>query len=139
MNSTLPPFSALPSINSATSNSFSATLLALTLIWMLIAGCCACGPSEAGAVGFSNDRSLVYCASTFNWGGGAASRGAPLPLVIKSLLERVRAGRGRMRLNSLRGERPCRRNGYHRAGSFHKDDLGKRMLSPARQAGRTKN
>jgi hypothetical protein len=26
---------------------------------------------------------LVYCASTFNWGGGAASAGAPLPLVME--------------------------------------------------------
>jgi hypothetical protein len=31
---------------------------------------------------------LVYCASTFNWGGRAASGGVPLPLVIESLLER---------------------------------------------------
>src|ERR1700726_2576336 len=79
---TLPPFSALPSTESVTSNSFSAILLALTLIWILIAGCCACGPSEDGAFGFSNDRSLVYCASTLSWGGGAASGGAPLPLVM---------------------------------------------------------
>jgi hypothetical protein len=27
---------------------------------------------------------LVYCASTFNWGGAAASGGVPLPLVIKT-------------------------------------------------------
>jgi hypothetical protein len=32
---------------------------------------------------------LVYCASTFNWGGGAASGGAPLPLVMKYLLQRA--------------------------------------------------
>src|ERR1700722_4946724 len=50
---------------------------------MLIAGCCAFGASEAGAFGFSNDRALVYCANTFNWGGGAASGGAPLPLVME--------------------------------------------------------
>src|SRR5260370_5577670 len=91
MNITLPAFSALPSTDSVTSNAFSAILLALTLIWRLIAGCCACGASEDGAFGFSNDRSLVYCASTFNWGGGAASGGAPLPLVMKSLLERSHA------------------------------------------------
>src|ERR1700761_1776913 len=78
---TLPPFSALPSISSATSYSFSLMLLALTLIWILIAGGCGCGPSEAGAFGFSNDRSLVYCASTLSW-GGAASGGVPLPLVM---------------------------------------------------------
>src|ERR1700726_2656410 len=80
---TLPPFSALPSTESVTSNSFSAILLALTLIWILIAGCCACGASEDGAFGFSNDRSLVYCASTLSWGGGAASGGVPLPLVME--------------------------------------------------------
>src|ERR1700735_2637907 len=85
---TLPAFSAFPSTESVTSNSFSAILLALTLIWMLIAGCCCCGASEAGAFGFSKERSLVYCANTFNWGGAAASGGVPLPLVIKLLLER---------------------------------------------------
>ena len=36
----LAPQPQQPSINNATSYSFSATLLALTLIWMLIAGCC---------------------------------------------------------------------------------------------------
>src|SRR6202047_3492818 len=80
---TLPAFSALPSTESVTSNSFSEILVAPTLIWILIAGCCSCGASEPGAFGFSNDRSLVYCASTFNWGGGAASGGAPLPLVME--------------------------------------------------------
>src|SRR6202034_2573778 len=79
---TLPAFSALPSTDSVTSNSCSEMLLALTLIWILIAGCCCCGASEAGAFGFSNERSLVYCASTFSCGGGAASGGAPLPLVM---------------------------------------------------------
>src|SRR6202012_2545574 len=80
---TLPAFSALPSTRSATSYSFWAILLALTLIWMLIDGGCCCGPSETGAFGFSKERSLVYCASTFNCGGGAASRGEPLPFVIE--------------------------------------------------------
>src|SRR6202022_1425562 len=79
----LPAFSALPSTESVTSYSFSAILLALTLIWILIAGCCCCGASDDGAFGFSNDRSLVYCASTFSWGGGAASGGAPLSLVME--------------------------------------------------------
>src|SRR3979490_379283 len=95
----LPAFSALPSTESVTSYSFSAILLALTLIWILIAGCCCCGASELGAFGFSNDRSLVYCASTFNWGAGAASGGAPLPLVMD-----VSPGDERgavLRLNSL--------------------------------------
>src|SRR5262249_32464029 len=73
---------------SVTSNSFWAMLLAETLIWMLIAGCCCCGCSDVGAFGFSNDRSLVYCASTLSW-GGAPSCGAPLLLVMKILLERA--------------------------------------------------
>src|ERR1700726_5091430 len=80
---TLPAFSALPSTESVTSYSCSERLLAVTLIWILIAGCCCCGASEAGAFGFSNERSLVYCASTFNWGEGAASGGVPLPLVME--------------------------------------------------------
>src|SRR5436190_16367551 len=101
---TLPAFSALPSTESVTSNSFSETLLALTLIWMLIAGCCCCGASEPGAFGFSNDRSLVYCANTFSCGGAAASGGEPLPLVIEVSPERCeRTGFG---LNSLVG-REC--------------------------------
>src|SRR5579871_3066094 len=53
---------------------------------MLMAGCCCWGASEAGAFGFSNERSLVYCAKTLSW-GGAASGGEPLPLVIEYLLE----------------------------------------------------
>src|SRR3954471_24573798 len=86
---------------------------------MLIAGCCVCGASELGAFGFSNDRSLVYCASTLSCGGGAASGGAPLPLVMEispgafsteaaTLLRRIR----------LR----CWASGYHSPASLHKDD-----------------
>src|SRR5215475_7659528 len=67
---------------SVTSNSFWAMLLAETLIWMLMDGCCCCCCREDGAFGFSNDRSLVYCASTLSW-GWAASWGAPLPLVME--------------------------------------------------------
>src|SRR3954465_7090751 len=101
----LPAFSALPSTESVTSYSCSEMLLALTLIWMLIAGCCCWGASEAGAFGFSNERSLVYCASTLSW-GPADSPGVPLPLVMELLLERFQAGRDRVRSNSLKGERP---------------------------------
>src|ERR1700687_5746547 len=95
---------------------------------MLIAGCCCCGASEAGAFGFSNDRSLVYCASTFNWGGGAASGGAPLPLVIESLLERAGTD---FASDSAREVRKCLvgASGYHSPGSFHKDD---NRVPPAR-------
>src|SRR5882757_3422889 len=120
---TLPAFSALPSTESVTSYSFSEILLALTLIWILIAGCCCCGASEVGAFGFSNERSLVYCASTFNWGGGAASGGAPLPLVMEvSWNVRRRAGTG-LGPNSLKGQKcRCRASGYHSPASFHKDD-----------------
>src|ERR1700743_814570 len=122
---TLPPFSALPSIKSATSKSFSPTLLALTLIWILIAGCCDCGPSEVGAFGFSNERSLVYCASTLSWGGGAASGGVPLPLVMEISPGAFSSEQGPgLRLNSLRrGEKPpLGASGYHTPASFHKDD-----------------
>src|ERR1700712_3300042 len=107
---TLPAFSALPSTESVTSNSFSAILLAVTLIWILIAGCWAWGANEPGAFGFSNDRSLVYCASTFNWGGGAASGAgdAPLPLVM-DISPGTLTERDRFRVNSLvRRKCPCR-------------------------------
>src|SRR3978361_1963107 len=119
---TLPPFSALPSIERVTSNSFSERLLAPTLIWMSIAGCCCCGAREPGAFGFSNDRSLVYCASTLSW-GGACSGGAPLPLVMKLSPEALASGDQVFRLNSLGGrECLCRASGYHSPASFHKDD-----------------
>src|SRR5258707_8495718 len=97
---------------------------------MLIAGCCCCGASELGAFGFSNERSLVYCASTFNWGGGAASRaeaasgGAPLPLVMKvspgTFSSEVRAVCSRIRSKG----RKCRvgASGYHSPAVLHKDD-----------------
>src|SRR3954468_18651825 len=88
---------------------------------MLIAGCCVCGCSEPGAFGFSNDRSLVYCASTFNWGGGAASGGEPLPLVIK-----ISPGaRGAAFASQFAREvRKCRvgASGYHSPALLHKDD-----------------
>ena len=58
-----------PSILSSTSKSCSASGLALTLIWMLIFGCCCCGCSERGAFGFSNDRSLMYWPRTLSCGG----------------------------------------------------------------------
>src|SRR5438477_4696451 len=79
----LPAVSALPSTDSVTSNSCSLRLLALTLIWMLIWGGWLCCWSELGAFGFSNERSLVYCARTLSWGAWAASGGVPLPLVIR--------------------------------------------------------
>src|ERR1041385_377881 len=76
---------------------------------MLIEGCCCCGDSDPGALGFSNERSLVYCASTFNWGGAPASGGVPLPLVMKGSPGAVSSAvRSAM--------------GYHRPAVFHKDD-----------------
>src|ERR1044072_6013246 len=89
---------------------------------MLMAGCCCCGAREEGAFGFSNERSLVYCASTLSW-GGACSWGAPLPLVMKLLLKRCRAETG-CRLNFARWGRNAfiRASGYHSPASFHKDD-----------------
>src|SRR5262249_17680397 len=111
----LPAFSALPSTESVTSYSFVATLLAPTLIWMLIWGGCACGPREAGAFGFSNDRSLVYCASTLSWGAAPAPAGVPLPFVMKFSPERADVGA----------------SGYHSAAAFDKDgDARSRHLKP---------
>src|SRR3981189_1717331 len=119
---TLPAFSALPSTESVTSNSLSEMLLALTLIWMLIAGCCCWGANEPGAFGFSNDRSLVYCASTLSW-GGACSAGAPLPLVMKFSPEALPSGaRLSSEFRSMGWECLFRASGYHSPASFHKDD-----------------
>src|SRR5215471_7195051 len=63
-------------------------LLAPTLIWMLICGGCPCGCSDCGALGFSNEKSLVYCAKTLSWGGAPDPGGLPLPLVMK-LVSRI--------------------------------------------------
>src|SRR6185295_3768356 len=121
LNITLPAFSALPSIESVTSNSLSERLFAETLIWMLMAGCCCCGAREEGAFGFSNDRSLVYWASTLSW-GGACSGGAPLPLVMKiSPDARASAGPWFVRVRPADGKCVFRASGYHSPGSFHKD------------------
>src|SRR4026208_771288 len=121
-------------MESVTSNSFSARLFADTLIWMLIFGCCCCGAREEGAFGFSNDRSLVYCARTFSW-GGACSGGAPLPLVMKLTPETWRAQPG-FRLNSLDGQKSLfRASGYHSPASFHKDDGGLRRTGAAPKCG----
>src|SRR3984957_10739266 len=121
---TLPAFSALPSTERTTSYSVSERLPALTLIWMLIAGCCCCGAKEPGAFGFSNDRSLVYCASTFSCGGGAASGGVPLPLVIRispgAIWRAVPLGTTGFALREAKSL--VRASGYHRPASFHKDD-----------------
>src|SRR4029079_14615042 len=53
--------------------------LAVTLTATLICGCVVCC-SEAGAFGFSNERSLMYCAATASTGAvlGAAAAGPPL-------------------------------------------------------------
>src|SRR6516164_5793581 len=92
---------------------------------MLIAGGCCCGASDDGAFGFSNERSLVYCASTFNWGGGAASGGAPLPLVITISPGAFRASEDRFcaRIRPMRGENGrSAASGYHRLTCFHKKE-----------------
>src|SRR5262245_19938739 len=112
-NNVLPEPSALPSSLSSTSTSFSATGLAVTLIWMLIVGCCCEGISERGAFGFSNEKSLTYCANTLSWGGlspacAVAPAGPPLvgmlmwgppdatldaPVLARRLANTVRPGR----------------------------------------------
>src|SRR5882757_5243881 len=104
---------------------------------MLIAGCCCCEPSDAGAFGFSNERSLVYCASTLSW-GAACSTGAPLPLVMTMSPEATLDGLD-VRRHALRCcEYRCRASGYHSPGSVHKDDEPKIGLArggqiPARE------
>src|SRR5262249_56987893 len=90
---------------SVTSYSFWAALFAPTLIWMLIWGGEDCGASDVGAFGFSNDRSLVYCARTLSWGGAPAPGGLPLPLVMKFSPERADVGA----------------SGYHSAAALDKD------------------
>src|SRR3974377_1749938 len=79
-------FSALPSSVSVTSTSVSDIGLAPTLIWMPSCGCVP-GVNDCGAFGFSNERSLMYCATTWScgWGGaalGAAPPGGAPPLVV---------------------------------------------------------
>src|ERR1700759_5445993 len=120
----LPVFSDLPSMVIVTSKSLSPTLLAPTLIWMLICGGWACGANEPGAFGFSNERSLVYCASTLSW-GGAASGGEPLPLVIECLLERFGE------LGLLKKELSVGASGYHSPACVHKDDNYGEATAPA--------
>src|SRR6476661_7825452 len=128
---TLPTFSALPSIESVTSNSLSEMLLAETLIWMLMAGCCSCGAREEGAFGFSNDRSLVYCASTLSW-GGACSGGAPLPLVMETLLSAGVGDRFTSEVaRKVEGNAGIGASGYHSPASLHKDDNPARESRPA--------
>src|ERR1700756_3735259 len=91
---------------------------------MLIAGGCCCGASDDGAFGFSNERSLVYCASTFNWGGGAASGGVPLPLVIGISPERFERARTNFAPEFADEVRkwPIGASGYHRPACFHKKE-----------------
>src|SRR5262245_31686811 len=54
---------------------------------MFIVGCACCCISDCGALGFSKEKSLLYCATTRNWawpcvcpcgGGGAAGVSPPL-------------------------------------------------------------
>src|SRR5579872_3284579 len=48
---------------------------------MEICGCCAVGVSDCGAFGFSNERSLTYCATTLSCGGWFVAGAGP-PLVV---------------------------------------------------------
>ena len=73
-NISLALISALPSSLSVTSKSVSDSGLALTLIWMAICGCVLPAVSERGAFGFSNERSLMYCATTLSCGCRFARR-----------------------------------------------------------------
>ena len=65
--------------------SVSVSGLAVTLTEMLICGWVVCC-SEPGAFGFSNERSLMYCARTMSWGAGlAAVASAGPPLVVLTM------------------------------------------------------
>src|SRR5580704_6171370 len=61
---------------------------------MLIEGCWLVGVSERGAWGFSNDRSLTYCASTASCGIAICGWGPPFVVdiaVLQPPLGRLRA------------------------------------------------
>src|ERR1700722_11003051 len=65
----MPPTSALPSSCSSTSKSvFDNCLGGILGELKLSVGCCACWAYDFGALGFSNEKSLVYCAITWNCG-----------------------------------------------------------------------
>src|SRR3569833_2596054 len=65
-----------------TSKSVPPRLVAPTLIWIEISGCLSCCDNEAGAFGFSKERSLIYCVRTPSCGGAAASADTALVSVI---------------------------------------------------------
>src|ERR1700759_5554085 len=88
---------------------------------MLICGGCVWGASEPGAFGFSNDRSLVYCASTLSW-GGAPSGGLPLPLVMKCLLAQKSLVSGRVA--NMAPPCPTRRRPLAEASAGMRDEIG---------------
>src|ERR1700722_15179154 len=80
----MPPTSALPSSCSSTSKSVFDNCLGVILGELkLSVGCCACWAYDFGALGFSNEKSLVYCAITWNCGceggceGGGVTGGWP--------------------------------------------------------------
>ena len=56
---------------------------------MPICGCCCCWSNEFGALGFSNEKSLVYCVITVRL--GAAPGVAPSPFVVVIVVSARRA------------------------------------------------
>src|SRR5690349_10242602 len=70
-------------MTSSTSKSVSPTLRALTLTLISICGAVWRAASERGALGFSKERSLAYCASTLIAGAlFSAAAGPPFPFVL---------------------------------------------------------
>ena len=116
--------SALPSIKSATSNSFSATLLALTLIWMLIAGCCACGHQRGRRVRIFERQVLGILRQHVQLGGRSCLGGRTVAVGHRNLSWSISSEQGPVASEFAHEGRKglCRANGYHRAASFHKDD-----------------
>src|SRR5262249_52167385 len=69
--------------------------------WTLICGCWGWPWIDCGAFGFSNEKSLVYCASTRNcicpcgcWVGAAAGVSPPLPPLVEVAMVSVSGREG---------------------------------------------
>src|SRR5215469_4696449 len=76
---------------------------------MLMLGCWLVGVSERGACGFSNERSLTYCASTASCGIAICGSGPPFVIDIADL--QPPAGVAGLANTGRRGEQWRRRVG----------------------------
>src|ERR1700746_12 len=69
---------------------------------MLSAGCCGGGVSERGALGFSNEKSLMYCVNTLSC-GSFSGFGPPFVVVMRSPDGRGAPRNGRWLTQAVRG------------------------------------